>query len=69
MQYYVHKGGIFICLLLFCISIMGCKKKEPLSGSSTVLTPTWHEVDSPTNKSLHSVWFVDENNGWAVAPK
>ena len=47
---------IFTSVLLF-----GCEKK-----STKPKVPSWHIVDSPTTKSLNSVYFVTEDDGWAV---
>lgn len=52
---------IFISILVF--NRCGCGRNP---AGDDIATYRWYEVESPTEKSLRSVYFVNSNDGWAV---
>ena len=52
---YIHKK-IFLYFSLFTIA--NSFAQEPVG---------WYKLKSPTNETLRRLYFVDENNGWAVS--
>jgi len=50
---------IYLPSILCLFLVVGCREIPQPSGS-------WHEVESPTDKDLYSVFALSEDNAWAV---
>ena len=57
---------MFLLVLISFIIIANCEKITNSVDSNENDVTIWKEVESPTTKHLNSVYFVSENDGWAI---
>jgi photosystem II stability/assembly factor-like uncharacterized protein len=65
----MNKYFKIITLLMLITVFLSCDAFKSIFGSNDrndADSLYWHEVESPTTQHLNSVYFVSEDNGWAV---
>ena len=50
---------VYLSCVLCLFLVVGCREIPQPSGG-------WHEVESPTDKDLYSVFALSQDNAWAV---